>query len=444
MNGLVELAQMSFEDITEEETALISASEAGVVACFGKSKCGALELPDGESPANSIRPELLYWMCTDEEAIKLIHARGVQIIGAKFDKDLFFDYAELLCPLAIFYCSLHDVILVGASTKSLYFNGSSLCNFMADGLDTEGDVILNDANVRGSVRLLGANITGNFECMGSVLGVGDKTVSANNQCKEDRQDLSEIDYKALNLKKRKEKRLLDTQTPDDHIKRIKEPSGFVLNADGSDIKVDVRLDYLKAYGEVSFVGGNLGGDFVCTKAEFNSTGDDGRAFTLDGHINGGDIFLDNVVSNGEIRLLGEEMRGDLICRDSVFKCVNAEKSNGNAFYADELIIEGNVFFERTKCFGTVSLHGADVGNRIDFASATLANGPKSKIAMTIENADIDGTLSMQDVNIEGHLILAHAKVRQLSYNLQSWPKPGYLHIDGFQYHLSEGKSKNKL
>ncbi|MBI4823118.1 MAG: hypothetical protein HY805_02660 [Nitrospirae bacterium] len=63
---------------------------------------------------------------------------------------------------------MEDVILRYAETKSLNFNESHIASFIADGLTVKGGMFLRKVKAKGEVRLLGANIGGNLECIGAV------------------------------------------------------------------------------------------------------------------------------------------------------------------------------------------------------------------------------------------------------------------------------------
>lgn len=434
--------------LNEAEQDVVQSAMNGTVACFGEWACGKKDEPVTATKKSSIRisKELIYWLCTEEKAQRYIHCRGIQLIGAKFQDDLDFDYAELLCPLALFDCELRNVILVGAETKSLYFNGSFIDSFFADGLIANGDIILNDSTVRNGIRLLGAQVAGNLECMGATLhGESDINTADGSISKLDKNHL--VNNKSLlSLKKRKEKRLLSTtQNFDKTLKRVTDSSGYALNAGGSQVGADVRLDFAHADTEICFVGGEIGGDLICSGALFqNPNSKSGRALSLDGHSIGGDVFLDNVSACGEVRLLGVRMHGDLVCTGSTFN--KSSDFDTKAFYADELLIEGNVFFNRVTSCGEVSFHGAQVGNRMICSGSSMENkGDRDKVAFSIENAEIKGTLALKQViKVEDNLIMAFATAKHLDDDDTSWPKQGKGSIDlnGFKYSIAQ-QGRNK-
>ena len=56
-------------------------------------------------PDRTMRAEFLYWLCTDPDVSKRIHAKGVRISGVKITGALDFEDADLLHPLALVGCA---------------------------------------------------------------------------------------------------------------------------------------------------------------------------------------------------------------------------------------------------------------------------------------------------------------------------------------------------
>jgi hypothetical protein len=466
------LPQHLITGLTPAEETVLDKAIIGDVADFttGDTEMDTLDNAGNWGNDRTIRSEFMYWLCTDEGASKLVHAKGIQIKGAKFVGDLDFDSAIIPHPLRVTGCETGDIILRDAETRFLRFSKCITGQIIADRLSTKGSLFLKGTKTTGVVRLLGADIGGTLDCIGAVFeNPGGVAFSADG-----------IKVKGTVFLKVKKAtggvRLLgaDIGGTLDCIGAVFEnPGGVAFSADGIKVKGTVFLKVKKATGEVRLLGADIGGTLDCTSAVFENPG--GVAFSADRIKSKGTVFLNMKKTTGDVRLIGADIGGTLDCIGAVF-----ENPGGVAFSADGIKVKGTVFLNMKKAIGEVRLIGADIGGDLDCTGAVLENpggvafsadGIKSKgnvllkvkkvigevrllsaeiygnleckgavfenlggDALSCENAQIKGALFLNDVNdIKGTLDLMHAKAGVLVDDEAGWPEKGKLEIDGFEY-----------
>lgn len=153
--------------LTPAEEILLEKAQKGQCADFktGITETDQLRNAGDWGDDRCIRAELLYWLCTNTDADQLVHAKGVRICGAKVEGQLDFAVATLLHPLWLRDCVIREKITFRrAQTRDIDFSGSQTGPISADRLTTQGDVFLRGSLIKGEVRLLGANISGDLSC----------------------------------------------------------------------------------------------------------------------------------------------------------------------------------------------------------------------------------------------------------------------------------------
>lgn len=225
-----------FGDLTQAEAGLIAHLRAGKPGYFIVSD----SVPAEDAPKDvHIRASLIRTLALNKLQDCPLPERGLRVWGAYILGDgkpgaatpgLDFEGAELPCDLALIHCQIPDqILLLGASAKSIALNGSSLPQgITADGLNTKGSIFLRNIEAAGEIRLLRANLGGDLSCTGAKLTSAERT----------------------------------------------------LNADGIEIKGSISLDSIKAASEVRLFGARLGGDLDCTGAKLNLK--EGRALDFTG------------------------------------------------------------------------------------------------------------------------------------------------------------------
>lgn len=169
----------------------------------------------------------------------------------------------------------------------------------------------------------------------------------------------------------------------------------VINGEGLKVRGDVVLsDGFQALGPVSFYGAKIDGQFYCKSATFTYPGDDAVVLRL-AEV-GGEAQFDSIESNGFLNLVGATIDGDLTLDSAVF---NGALDNG------------------------LRAKGLSVKRALWWTHVT--GSPKTL------------------------LDLSYASVGSLADDPESWPQPGSLLIDGFNYgalrdqsgHSNDAKSR---
>ena len=337
------------------------------------------DLPEDCNDSNTIRAEVIEWLCTNKEARELVSHNGLLVAGIKITGRLGLSFADIPFPLGFFDSVLDDdIYLQHARVKLLNLGGSRTKAISADGVKVKGDIFLDYGFLaQGEVRLLGADIGGNLNCDGG---------------------------------------------------SFENKSGYALSADGVKVKGNVFLrKEFNATGEVCFVGADIGGNLFCTGGKFINDG--GNALYADGIKVKGDVFLDEgFLAHGEVRLLGADIDGDLLCTGGIF-----ENKGGYALNADRLKVKGSVFLDKEfHAHGEVRLLSADIGGQLSCRDGSFEN--KSGYALCAESMRVDGTFIWETKQRPiGSIDLMHARIGQLTDNKESWPESGKLLIDGFEY-----------
>ncbi len=142
-------------NLTPAEKKLIKAAKNGQVADYRRR---SKELDDPAKGASwsrerTIRAEVIYALAVGDNP--QVHAKGVQIWGAKIVGPLDLRGAKNPPPLILIDCFVDEPInLMDADALSVALTGSHVTGIEADGLHIRGDVLLRDAfHATGEVRL---------------------------------------------------------------------------------------------------------------------------------------------------------------------------------------------------------------------------------------------------------------------------------------------------
>ncbi|MFO0493255.1 MAG: hypothetical protein ACK51T_12590, partial [bacterium] len=170
----------------------------------------------------TISADVLHWLCTNPAAIKLVHAKGVQIEGAVITGELDFQSAHIPVPLLLAACDiLEPISAINAHFAFLVLRGCAGKGLTADRARFDkGTLLRHGTCMTGEVRLLGATIGGDLDCIGG---------------------------------------------------RFENPSGVALNAYGLRVRGSVTLrEGFHATGGVSFRSATIGGDLDCVGGWFEN------------------------------------------------------------------------------------------------------------------------------------------------------------------------------
>ncbi len=188
-----------------------------------------------------------------EEKVPL-HETGVQLFGARITGQLDLQGCDIPQNLNLKSCHFDQApFLLDAKLRGLYLEGSTLPGLLADRLRTAGNVHLQKVTASGEIRLLGAKLGGNLDCVGATLEA--------------------------------------------------HQGGKALHADGLDTQGGVFLRDVTAKGKIRLLGAKLGGDLVCINVKPASENAN-VTLSCDRMRAEGTFFLGNCRFSGPLSLAG--------------------------------------------------------------------------------------------------------------------------------------------
>ena len=151
-----------FEPLLPAEKTVFAAARDGEVARLGKKR------PETASNDCRLRAGFVRFLALGGDETAPVHEKGVRISGGWIDGDMDCQGAVLPHDLSLWDCRLDgDLILRGATTRTLSLAGTRHKGIQADRLEATGGVFLrNGFHATGEVRLLGARIGGDLDCIG--------------------------------------------------------------------------------------------------------------------------------------------------------------------------------------------------------------------------------------------------------------------------------------
>jgi hypothetical protein len=356
---LLALARTWFTGLTPADERLLTHAVAGTVADFGgpshEEVDGEWLLPWDESDwsaGQTVRVDVLRWLCTDPDASRLVDLRGVRVRGAFLAERVDLAYASVPFPLELTSCACPNGIDMQAATiKVLSLAGSRCRDLNAEYAELGGDLSLSD----------------NF----------------------------------------------------------------------------------RAEGRVSLAGANIGGQMVCTDANFSNPG--GHALHGDSMtVKGGVILSPGFQAEGTMWLADAEIGGLLDCTEATFT-----NPGGDALFGESMTVKADVFLRQGfRAKGMLWLHSAAIGGSLDCNGATFCNpGGYALVGqlMTVKESVLlrqgfraEGRVSLGGVEIRRGLDcsngsftgldLRSATVGMLADDSNtSWPDDGELWLDGLTY-----------
>jgi hypothetical protein len=332
----------------------------------------AADYTSADPEKRTLRAEVIYALATGMSPGWAVSARGIWVIGAKIIGQLDFGGAHVRYRLALVRCYVEEpLLLVDASTRSISLAGSHLIGIQAERLTVTGSLFLNEGfTAKGEVNLNGATITGQLNCR----------------------------------------------------KGCFEGSKTALNADGSTVSGGVFLDQgFSAKGDIRLLRAQIKGELNCHGGHFEKRAE--AAFVADGAtVTGGVFFGHGFTAKGEVRLLRAQVTGELNCTGGIF-----ENPNGPVLCADGARLVGNLILgEGFIAQGAVMMSGVDIEGDLSCSGASFH-------ALLLERSMIGRTLFLKGLKKKARIDLMHARARQLSDDRKSWPDPGSLLLDGFEY-----------
>ncbi len=411
--------------LTPAEEKVVNAAAAGAVADFTAGDKQADNPAQGAAWGDdrSVRAEVIYALAVGTNPAWPVHAKGVQIRGAKIVGALDFEAATLRCPLLLAGCYIAEpVTLRNATIPALYLHGSHLPDLNADGVNVRGDVFLREGfTATGEVRLIGAQIGGQLACDG-----GSFTNQNGRALNADRVSVRGSVFLREGFTATGEVRLIGAQIGGQLAcdgGSFTNQNGRALNADGVNVRGAVFLrGGFTAAGEVRLLGAQIGGDLSCIGASF--TNQNGPALNADGVNVRGAVFLrEGFTATGEVRLLGAQIGGQLACDGGSFT-----NQNGPALNADGVNVRGNVFLRGGfTATGEVRLLGAQIDGSLECNGGRFSN----------QNGD---ALSADGVNVRGNVVLREGFTATGEVRLIGAQIGGQLACDGGSFTNQNGRA----
>jgi hypothetical protein len=337
------------------------------------------------------------------------------------------------------FCADGEVCVQWARVGRLRATGGSFASastyaLHADALHAEHGVYLDRGfRATATVRLVGANITGELACtQGSFHDPSGRALDAERIVAEDV-------YLDRGFTARGEVRFNDCKvsrqfTATDGEFRNDRSGGYALDCDGLRCAGDVFLDRgFRAVGTVSLTGAEIGSQLNCTVGSFSTPG--GYALFADGMITPGFVYLDRgFQATGEVRFARATIGRQLVCTDGAFS-----NPHGTALDLTGLITPGDVLADGDfRANGEVRMRNADITRDLNFRGAQL-HGQEGLDARGIK---VGGRLIWKlDQSPEGLVDLSSGQVSLLDDTIQSWPEGKYV-LAGLGYRPSiDGKNK---
>jgi hypothetical protein len=358
--ALQSLATRIFGTLTACERRLLTAATAApetLVGLCGESydendKVNNPTQAEKWAPYRNVRADLIRWLCTDPDALKLIASTGIQVIGARIVGALNLVFAKVPFPLVFRRCwFIEGVNLSRAHLLMLDLSGSRTGDLVGIQLSIRNDLILSGLTTKGQVLLTDANIAENLDLSGARLK-------------------DEINHVALAARKVR-------------------------------IGHDLILSELTTTGQLMLTDANVGGNLEFASATLADKVDH---FALDArHLKlGGDLTFWNVTALGTVDLSYATVEQSLFLNYGHFL-----QPQGVALKAQALTVSHDIFGQDITAQGKVDLQWANIGNNIDFQGSHFSN--KGDTALTLEKATVGGLLDLRG-NFKGEVMLGLAQV----------------------------------
>ena len=409
--GLLDLTYSEFPDLSEEERHFIKSVHEG----------------QEDSPAIAggnkriLRSEVLRWLCTNEEARKLVDPFGIQVNAARItvklndQNEIILDFSSLNLPFPLVFknCEMPPKIrMQGMETTFLSFENSQVGSIEADVMRVKGDLYLRGPQFRstGALKFPGASVGGDLDC-----SEGHFQNAATNQ-----------------------------PTSADN--------GVALDADGISVGGDVLLRDAEVKGKISISGADLQGNLDCSDAKLLNPYQvackaSGLALDADRVSVKGSITLGRrptsvagaFFAQGDVQLIGADIEGQLNCAGAHLEnpkhAADASDRTGDALSADGCTVKGPVFLRRGfRANGVVRFIGASIGGHLDLTGSVLTG-------VNLTSASVSRSFKWKDTTCVGtpSIILRDFSVGTPEDDLSNWPSTCSLELDGFTYgHIAGG------
>ncbi len=283
-----------------------------------KNICRYSNAARSDDSEQTIRAELIKWLCTEKNLVNRVSAKGIFIHGALISGLLDFHAEEIHCQLVLQDCKILDgVMLSNGISKAISFERSKLSYLSASKLKVNGNLVLRGISIpNGVIDLRGAVVNGSLNCRNA------------------------------------------------HIENSKE---YAFVADNLNVEGNLTLGYgLTIIGGVILHNAVIKGKLDCCEGEFHRNNSK-YPLSADGIIVKGGIFFRKSKARGEIRFINAKVEGGI-----EFDGSNFDNLGGIALNAHKLSTQGNLFL-RNKFIatGSIILNASTINGELDFSDATF-------------------------------------------------------------------------
>jgi len=407
------------DGLTTSEAGLMRAAAAGEMLDL-RSGDAFTDSPENAGlwdAARTVRGEFLSWLCG---ALEYVYPRGVSVVGARVDGPVNLDSVRMEMPLSLKRCRLDDVILLDARVKSVSLEGSICGELVADGLTCYGDFVMDGLKAGGEVRLVGANVRSLFARSAEFSARKVYAFSADGLVAGSNVDLSSSTSSAW-------VRLLDVRIKGTLLLdglRVDNPGAYSVSMGGAGINGNLYMRDAYLAGEFRMDGADIGGGLYISGSRVSNPGD--VSIGASGISVGMDLVIERASLEGSLLMRGACIGGSLEITGSRF-----DGDGGDSVMAVGVSAGGGVYLRDVMAHGAVHFSGLEAGRGM-YVSGSGFEGMSA--ALGLYKARVGGVLSIDAVTVfSGPLVLKGAKVGRFADDRDSWPEPGMLDIDGFEY-----------
>ncbi len=318
------------------------------------------------------------------------------------------NYSKIDFPVIFEHCNFSGVNLMDAKTRYLSFKNSSFKNINASRVSVDSSLCLGRITSCEGVELNDAFVKGNIFLHGAKIGsIKDEK---NIYC-----------GKAI---------VLD---------RISIGGSLCL------YRNDRGNEFFRSKGEFSIIGGKIGGNFTCRKAEFNINNptENYLQFALIANLTEikGDFSLRDVKSHGQMLLMNMNISGELKFTGGLFthqNNINKKQLDQyhHAVSLDRSAIKGTVFLNKAEIHGQFRLIGTSIMSDLECIETKFLvpepNIQDNKSTLLIARGNICGDIKLENSLTSGFIGISSVKVGS------------HIYITECNFEKSDNKEKIKI
>ena len=304
------------------------------------------------------------------------------------------------------FTAVGAVRLLGADiTGHLEFNSARLLGhdgdgnaLVANGMTADTDVFFEEGfTAVGTIRMIGADITGALACRGAQLSGRDSAGNAlvGDQLKVGRGVFLDDLFTTAGAVRLVAADIAGQLSCQNATLIGRDNDGNTLVADAMKVRDGVFLTRLAAAGAVRMLCADINGQFTCRGAKLTGRDSEGDALSGDGMKVTGDVILAEIsTAAGAIRLSGAEISGLLTCTHAKLRGWN---NSGNALTADRMKVGGSVSLDgEFTAVGALRLVGADIAGQLTCRGAKLARSDPNGDTLAADGIKVGDTAYFDD------------------------------------------------